>query len=221
MIETYVYMKQSFDDSVARLLNAAESLFGDKGFHPTSIRDITSSAKANLAAVNYHFGSKEGLLAAVLARHTDPINQERLRLLESFEAEAGGQPLSVERVLEAFLAPTARFLSASPSFMRFAGRMISEPDPKLRRILIERFEFVAHRFVAALRKSLPDVPEREIWLGFSFVIGAMVHSWTHRADLEMAAGQSAGHLDPNHAIDCLIAFAAAGFRAQAENGEAA
>ena len=71
-----------------RILDAAESLFMEHGFEATSLRSITAAADVNLAAVNYHFGSKEELFQAVLTRRLDPMNQERLDLLTALEREA-------------------------------------------------------------------------------------------------------------------------------------
>src|SRR6056297_1114628 len=68
-----------------RILDAAEFLFGERGFESVSLRDITGRAGANVAAVNYHFGSKEKLVDAVVVRHAVPINDGRMRLL--LEAE--------------------------------------------------------------------------------------------------------------------------------------
>jgi len=209
-------MKQSFESAGARdrILDAAETLFGNKGIHPTSIRDITASAKVNLAAVNYHFRSKEGLLAAVLARRTEPINRERLRMLESFEEKAAGRPLEVEQILEAFLAPTLSFLLASPSFLKFAGRMFSEPDPKLRQILMERFQTLARRFVGALQRSLPEAEEADLWWSFLFLVGGMVHTWTNHGDLQRLGTGTVKPVEAEAVIGKLIRFASAGFRAQ-------
>ena len=71
-----------------RILDAAESLFMEHGFEATSLRSITAAAGVNLAAVNYHFGSKEELFQAVLTRRLDPMNQERVDLLTALEREA-------------------------------------------------------------------------------------------------------------------------------------
>src|ERR1700682_6647964 len=83
----------------ARILDAAEALFMEHGFEATSLRTITAAAGANLAAVNYHFGTKEELFEAVLARRLDPMNQERIDLLDKVEREAGGKPASCEKIL--------------------------------------------------------------------------------------------------------------------------
>ena len=74
-------------DTKDRILDAAERLFADKGYSATSLRDITQEAEVNLAAVNYHFGSKEALLTALLERRLDPVNRKRLELLDAAEAE--------------------------------------------------------------------------------------------------------------------------------------
>src|SRR5947199_662629 len=84
-----------------RILNTAEELFMEHGFEATSLRQITAAAGVNLAAVHYHFGSKEELFQAVLTRRLDPMNQERVALLTRFEHEAAPNPLPCEKILTA------------------------------------------------------------------------------------------------------------------------
>ena len=88
-----------------RILDVAERLFADFGFPVTSLRDITHEAGVNLAAVNYHFGSKQALLAAVLERRVRPINDRRLALLDELEKAAGSTSPELEDILRAFLGP--------------------------------------------------------------------------------------------------------------------
>src|SRR5258706_9498970 len=95
-------------DTKTRILDAAESLFMEHGFEATSLRSLTSAASVNLAAVHYHFGSKEELFQAVLTRRLDPMNQERIELLGRIEREAGGRALSCEKILFAMLIPALR-----------------------------------------------------------------------------------------------------------------
>src|SRR3982750_4118509 len=92
-------------DTKARMLDAAEALFMEHGFEATSLRSITAAAGVNLAAVNYHFGSKEELFQAVLTRRLDPMNHARLSLLTRLEAAAAPQPLSCEKILTALFVP--------------------------------------------------------------------------------------------------------------------
>src|SRR5271166_1991773 len=88
-----------------RILDAAERLFARDGIEATSLRTITAEAGANLAAVNYHFQSKDALVKSVVARRVCPVNERRLALLDACEAAAGDGPLPVEQVLDAFLRP--------------------------------------------------------------------------------------------------------------------
>src|SRR5438045_7607516 len=114
-------------DTKQRILDSAERLFAEHGFEGTSLRTIIADAKVNLAAIHYHYRSKEALLDAVIFRRLEPINRERLRLLA--ECEAGVGPLSLEGVLEAFFAPAVR-VGADPIcgkiFCRLIGRIFSE-----------------------------------------------------------------------------------------------
>src|SRR5688572_9566540 len=92
-------------DTKARILDIAEELFGDQGLDRVSIRDITEAAQVNLASVNYHFGSKEELIAAVFERRLGPLNKARLAALDEVERSAAGKAPAVEKVLEAFIRP--------------------------------------------------------------------------------------------------------------------
>ena len=98
-------------DTKIRLLDAAESLFSHQGFSNTSLRAITTKAKANLAAANYHFGSKEALLTAVLERRLLPLNQQRSdRIDEVLSAAAAAERApGTEELVRAFVEPTFEF----------------------------------------------------------------------------------------------------------------
>src|ERR1700686_696793 len=87
-------------DTKTRILNAAEKLFGLNGFDATSLRDITAEAQVNLAAVNYHFQSKESLIDAIIERRLEPVNRLRIEMLD-----AAGPTPTVEQIVDAFLSP--------------------------------------------------------------------------------------------------------------------
>src|SRR3954469_6513752 len=93
-----------------RILNAAEELFMQHGFEGTSMRLLTSSAGVNLAAVNYHFGSKDALIEAVFRRRLDPMNAARIAALEALQAGSGGRPLSPGHVIRAFVGESLRMI---------------------------------------------------------------------------------------------------------------
>ena len=94
-------------DTKQRLLDTAERLFGENGYASVSLRQVIAEAEVNIAAVHYHFGSKEGLLDAVLLRKIGPVTKQRMENLDRVLAEAGSKAPCVEKVLEAFLLPTA------------------------------------------------------------------------------------------------------------------
>src|SRR5260370_41736213 len=113
-------------DTKQKILDAAERLFSEQGYAATSLRQIIAEAGVNLAAVHYHFGSKEELLDDVVRRRAGPVNEARIALLDCIEAEKGNAPPLVERVLEAFLLPTAEAASRHPQFVKLMGRMLAE-----------------------------------------------------------------------------------------------
>lgn len=198
-----------------KILDVAEELFAERGFSATSLRAITSAAGVNLAAVNYHFGSKEELFHAVFARRIEPINRERMELLEACEQEAGGGPAALEAILAAFLAPALRLCrDTSPGgrqFLRLMGRIYTEPGDLWVPIFRE-FEPVKRKFETALRRALPDLPPLEMFWREHFLVGAMCHTIADTHRLEVISG---GLCDPNDVegmLRRLIGFLAAGLR---------
>jgi len=193
-----------------RILDAAERLFAELGFD-VSIRAITDKAGVNLAAVNYHFQSKEALLDAIIARRIEPVNKRRLEMLDAIEAQTGDGPLSLEAVLEAFLAPVLE--APFEHFKPLIGRMYSVPEEFIKRVFHMHLAPIVVRFDAAFARALPDLPESErIWRLY-FSIGAMVHvmNWSR-----VLGPISNGLLDPSDTralMRRMVAFAAAGFRA--------
>src|SRR5882724_9208110 len=106
-------------DTKQKILDTAERLFGEQGYAATSLRQVIAAAEVNVAAVHYHFGSKEDLLDAVVARKAGPVDVARIERLGQVEAAAG--PLEVEKILEAFLLPTAEMAQHNPTFVRLMG----------------------------------------------------------------------------------------------------
>jgi AcrR family transcriptional regulator len=197
-----------------RVLDVAERLFAENGLKETSVRDITAAAGVHLAAVNYHFGSKEELIRAVIARRAAPLNRQRLELLEAYEAEAGDTPVPLERILHAFFAPSIKLCLHHPDIMRLAARLLFEPDEELRRAFLSHFVDVFLCFKSALmRHALPELPERELFWRMHFLIGAMIHTWANHSDLEWVSGGLCTLENEQDMMERLITFCAAGLRA--------
>jgi len=175
----------------SRILDAAEGLFMEHGFEATSLRQITSVAGVNLAAVNYHFGGKEDLFEAVLTRRLDPMNQERLALLTRFEQDALPRALSPEKILAAMFIPALR-LARDPErggkdFLRLLGRAYADPAPFIRRFLAEQYAAMIVRFKAAFGRALPHLPKRELSWRLHFVMGALSYTLAGTDALKLIA----------------------------------
>jgi AcrR family transcriptional regulator len=195
------------------LLDAAEELFARQGLRPTTVRQITRRAGANLAAVHYHFGSKEALVRAALARRFREINEPRLRLLDAAEARAQSGPAALEDVLYAFFAPASSLCSARPDFMKFAGRVLVEADDKLKAFQLSEFREVIDRFIAALARALPGLPAPELFWRFHLIVGAMVFTWTHYRDVPRFTKGLCRLPEPDEHTARLVAMAEATLRA--------
>jgi AcrR family transcriptional regulator len=199
-------MTETVVDTKTRILDAAEKLFADKGFYATSLRDITAEAEVNLAAVNYHFQSKDSLIDAVIARRIAPINRRRLELLDA----AGPHP-SLEQIVEAFVAPLLE-RDISP-LLPMLGRVLASPDLVLFRLFKKHSALVGERFRKALEAALPSLSATERMWRLLFMAGSLAYSLS----LSHVIGElTEGVCDPTDRKDVtarLVRFVAAGFRA--------
>ena len=190
-----------------KILNTAERLIGDQGYSGTSLRQIIGEAGVNLAAVHYHFGSKEELLDELIVRKAGPVNEARLAWLDRLESAPDGRQPTSEEVLEAFFLPMADAADQAPEFVKLMGRVLAEG---LMQQLMERhFQTVSRRFFGALRRAVPEIPEDEFQWRTHFMIGAMAHTMCGPPDLTGMG--SIGSF--RERIERLIAFIDGGFHA--------
>ena len=149
-----------------KLLDAAELLVSGKGFDTVSVRDVTGAVKANVAAVNYHFGSREGLMDLLMMRLLEPLCEERLKGLEQAERQRAGKMAILEEVVAAYakaLTATATRLGMEEAYyLKLAGRILVLADEGLAPPLAALRENVRDRFLAALARALPDTPPAEL-----------------------------------------------------------
>jgi AcrR family transcriptional regulator len=199
-----------------KILDAAEKLFARKGFHGVSIRDITKTAGVDLALANYHFGPKKNLLSAVLERRAQVLNDERLRMLDEARRSAAPGAPSAEAVINAFTYPlnnrSARGGPGWKSYFALIAQINNSPEWG-GVMMSQNFDHVVHVFIDALRSSLPDCPERELYWAYHFLSGALTLTFaeTRRVDNLSGGLCKSTDLDAVHAR--LVPFCAAGFRA--------
>lgn len=168
-------------DTKKVILDAAEHLFAGQGFRGASMRRITGLAGVNLAAVNYHFGSKDALLDAVLERRLLPLNKERMERLSQVKADADGEKRRprVRDVISAFVEPTLRFKDSGPGaedFISLVGQALSGEDNTVRRVFFRMIAPLFLHIFDLLREALPEMPEGLLLWRLNFTFGALSHT---------------------------------------------
>jgi len=172
-----------------RILGAAESLFAQRGFDGASLRQLTSAAGVNLAAVNYHFGSKEKLVEQIFRRRLDALNNSRLQALSLVE---GAETTTLEDVLSAFIRPALE-LSHDESgslFMRVLARAFAEHDDTLRQFLSDNYGHVMRQFTAEFARLLPQLTKQELYWRIDLVSGALTHAMSGFGMIQRKSGVS-------------------------------
>ena len=202
------------------VLDSAERLFAARGFNATSVRAITDDAQANLGAVNYHFESKDALILAVLRRRMKPLNAERVALLDRFEADAKGKPLSIEKILEALFRPptelVARRAKHGRFFIRLMAQCLAEPGAFLKPLIVEEFAEKNRRFHAAIQRSLPYLTSDEVHWRLHFAMGVFLHTIANAHVLELSSRRRCRVTEVEQTLARMIEFCAAGFVAGKE-----
>ena len=203
-------------DTRERIMAAAERLFAADGFDASSLRRITLEAGVNLAAVNYHFRSKDGLLREILKRRIVPLNERRLAMLQDFREKSAGLPLTIDKIFEAFLIPLYQkappAFGTDPVFVKMLGRVISERPELFRKEVKEHFHPIQKTFLQALRETLPEMPEKDLLWRFQFAVTLMIASVNQRDRIMSASGGICDPDDTEDMVSRLIHFICAGFQ---------
>jgi len=201
-----------------RILDAAEELFMQHGFEGTSMRTLTSRAGVNLAAVNYHFGSKDALIEALFRRRLDPMNTARIAELDRLEADARGRVPDAESVIRAFIVPSLRLMDDAKgggrNFIRLLGRSYTEPNKPTRQLIGQLYAKVVERYKRALQRALPDMPVEELVWRMHFMFGTLSYTLAATDTVQLIAGaKPEDRHDERLLEERLAAFLAAGLNA--------
>ena len=194
-----------------RILGAAEELFAQFGFTGTSLRQVTSRADVNIAAVNYHFGSKENLVNEVFRRRMDDMSARRLAALEVAVQTTPGQ---LEPILAAFVEPAlalAQDRHGGGAFIRVIARAYAEKNDGLRKFLSDHYGHVLREFGKAISTCVPQLSKEELYWRLDFLAGSLTYAMADFGLIKRPAGVTeAAHRE--RAAKELIHFAAAGFK---------
>jgi AcrR family transcriptional regulator len=186
-------------------------LLAERPFTQVSLRDITAAAQVNIAAVNYHFGSRDQLLFALFRRGAEALNRERIRLLREAGEEANGTP-SLEAIIRALVEPGIRFTLHGYRLSLYNQIVVlarSGASPEMRSLL-ERDVRHLKRFVTALSKALPHLSRTEIYWRLHFVMGVQHSIYSDLARLDALSDGECNAADIPAIVARVIAFAVAG-----------
>jgi AcrR family transcriptional regulator len=205
-----------------RIRSAAEHLFANRGFDGVSLRQLTAKAGVNLAAVNYYFGSKEGLYSEIIDQRIRPLNEARLTGLAEAMASAGDGPPSLEHILEIFVRPILEAhrdpAKGGPSVVRILARSMADPPtPFLSSGLADELQVTLTRFAQAIRRHVPQLSPEEFLWRFTFVVGAMQHTLVNLHQMSALTRGICRNDDHDGALSRFVVFAAGVFRAPAQS----
>lgn len=157
-----------------KLIEAAEHEFALRGYHGASVREITRRAGANVAAINYHFGSKETLFVEMIRFRIEPINELRFQLLEAALTRSSGAPLKLPELIDILVRPLVeKYLDQSAVqnsyFLKALGRGMTEESGFMINISHDILAKLIERFTAELARIYDDQPKENISKCFYFI----------------------------------------------------
>ncbi len=180
------------NETRTRILDAAEEQFMQHGFEGASMRMLTAKAEVNLAAINYHFGSKDALIEAVFRRRLDAMNAERIAELDQLEKDAAGKALTPDAIIRAFIGASLRMIEdargGGRNFIRLLGRAYTEPAKPIRQLIGQMYAPAMERFKAAFSKALPELPKDELVWRMHFMFGTLAYTLAATDTVQLIAG---------------------------------
>jgi AcrR family transcriptional regulator len=199
-----------------RILDAAEQLFAQRGFHGVPLRDIAQQAGVDVALISYHLGGKRELFTAVFERRAEVLNRERLELLEAVRRAALPGVPAIEAVVNAFTQPLLeRAARGGPGWNSYFALVASvNNSPEFAPLMMTRhFNPLVERFIAVLREALPGCPPREIYWGYHFLSGALTLTFAQTGRIDKLSDGLCRSSDLDSVLARLAPYMAAGFRA--------
>ena len=195
------------DQTRSAILAAAERLYADRGFGDVTLRDIVAEANVNLAAVNYHFGSKDELIAELFVTRSIQTNRQRLNELKAAEERGGGRA-GIEDIMRALVGPPLRGCLGPDrersTAARFMIRASIEAVPPIRRIKNREIDHL-RKFAAAMRRAMPGRDDTELYWGLHFAL-AMAHHTIREKERLLRLSEGKCDLDDvNGIIDRVVA----------------
>ncbi len=198
-----------------QILDVAEEAFAGSGYAGTSLRDISERAEVNPALIRYYFGSKEKLFCEVVMRRGRQVTRERVRLLDELERR-GDEPLRLEEIIHAFLLPIAEVRREGPgglAFMRLTARLQNEPQKLIRELRRRVYEDSTRRYIAAIRRVLPELDAATVYWRMVALIGAYLYAMSDANNLRLFSNGLCSPDDIEESVRQLVPFLCGGLQA--------
>jgi AcrR family transcriptional regulator len=202
-----------------KILNVAEVLFADRGFHGVSVREIADAAGVRQSLIHYHFANKDNLYVAVYGRRSSPINAERVARLRAILESAGAGRPALRDIASSLVGPALRAsrnrASGGMFYARLITQVINDPQGHARKISRTFNDPMARQMIDGLRKALPKAGGVELTWGYLFAVGAMTTALgaTGRAK---RLNRGCRPNDVEETLDYLETFIEGGMRALSE-----
>lgn len=209
--------KANVRDTKDRILDVAERLFAVNGIEATSLRKITTQAVVNLAAVNYHFQSKDELVRSVYLRRIRPMNTMRICLLDALEGAEQNEANSLDGLLEAFFEPVVDMALSlkNEGFTvgQLMGRMYTETHTVMQNLICTEMGEVARRFGTALARALPHLTQTEVLWRLHFTVGVLAHTLAAEEKIAILSQNRINPRNKQEVLRQMMTYAKAGLRA--------
>ncbi|MGQ0653502.1 MAG: TetR/AcrR family transcriptional regulator [Betaproteobacteria bacterium] len=203
-----------------RILDRAERLFAQRGYHGTSLREVARACGMRQSHVQYHYGSKESLFRAVFERRVLPMNRLRLERLAAAEVR-GGRPDAravVRALVEPIVLLSRQGRGGAKLYPQLVAQILNDPQAHARRISREFNDPVARAAIASLKRAVPQISQGDLAWCYVFAVGAMVSAVSGTGRVGQLSGGRADPDDVNRILALLVPFVAGGLRAAAAEG---
>ena len=199
-----------------RILSAAEKIFARGGYRAMTLREVTNEANVNLAAVNYHFGSKTNLMRSLIRERFEPINRIRLQLLDARITAHAPRPVPLTEIYDALFRPLFTGMESAPAndttLMQIIGRALTEPADFMRSLHKEFFAELSMRFMAEIQRSCPELTQEQLQYRFFLSISTMIGTVIEQVRLENISGGKLDGTNLDRILEELTAYVVAGFQ---------
>jgi len=198
--------------TLEQILDAAEYLFSKHGLNGVTLRDVALKVGVHTSLMHYYFVDKRRLFEAVFARRAGITSSHRLDALDRYERECGGSP-TVEGALRAFLdTDLDLYINGGEGWKNFAAFAAQVSNSTEGAAMMDlHFDPVVLKLIGILKKALPGCTDKDIFWGYDFVTGALMHTLGRTGRIDRLSGGACRSDDFDAVKERLASFMAAGF----------